>query len=39
MGEAVWRSIASGRPVNIGKLLSGPRSAGNRHPLQGAQTA
>jgi hypothetical protein len=21
MGEAVWRSIASGRPVNIGKLL------------------
>ena len=39
MGEAVWRSIASGRPVNIGKLLSGPRSVGKRHPLQAVQTA
>jgi len=24
MGEAVWRSIQSGKPVNIGKLLAPP---------------
>jgi hypothetical protein len=27
MGAAVWRSISSGRPVNIGQLLSPARSS------------